>query len=54
MSNLSASALPLDDQQSSRLQQAVAGLSPDQLQWVSGYAAGSRGRQVRCRRTLRP
>ena len=40
MSNLSASALPLDEQQNSRLQQAVAGLSPDQLQWVSGYAAG--------------
>ncbi len=32
--------LPLDGGQSERLRQALAGLTPDQLQWVSGYAAG--------------
>jgi sulfite reductase (NADPH) flavoprotein alpha-component len=32
--------LPLDRGQSERLETALAGLTPDQLQWVSGYAAG--------------
>ncbi len=40
MINPVASALPLDADQDHRLQEAVAGLSPQQLQWVSGYAAG--------------
>ncbi len=40
MTNLAASALPLDDDQNQRLQRAVEGLSPEQLQWVSGFAAG--------------
>jgi len=34
------SPLPLDDSQSQRLNDALAGLSTDQLQWISGYAAG--------------
>jgi sulfite reductase (NADPH) flavoprotein alpha-component len=33
-------ALPLDNEQTNRLHEAVAGLSPAQLQWVSGYVAG--------------
>ena len=33
-------ALPLDDEQTARLEQAISGLSPLQLQWVSGYVAG--------------
>ena len=33
-------AWPLDDEQASRLNDALAGLTPGQLQWVSGYAAG--------------
>ena len=33
-------ALPLDNEQTASLHQAVAGLSPGQLQWVSGYLAG--------------
>ena len=32
--------LPLDDDQSSRLGVALEGLTPEQLQWVSGYVAG--------------
>lgn len=40
MSALPANALPLDDEQSNNLQVAVRGLSPQQLQWVSGYVAG--------------
>ncbi len=40
MNYVAASALSLDEHQVSRLQEAVAGLSPAQLQWVSGYAAG--------------
>ena len=40
MNHLATSALPLDPEQSDRLQQAVTGLSASQLQWVSGYAAG--------------
>ena len=32
--------LPLDTGQSDRLEKALAGLSPEQLHWVSGYAAG--------------
>ena len=36
----SLNPLPLDHGQSERLEQALAGLTPDQLQWVSGYAAG--------------
>jgi sulfite reductase (NADPH) flavoprotein alpha-component len=40
MENLANSAPPLDEHQGSRLRDAVAGLSPAQLQWVSGYAAG--------------
>lgn len=33
-------ALPLDNEQATALHKAVAGLSPAQLQWVSGYVAG--------------
>lgn len=33
-------AYPLDDEQATRLNEALAGLTPGQLQWVSGYAAG--------------
>ena len=40
MSGLPAGALPLDSQQTNNLQTAVSGLSPQQLQWVSGYVAG--------------
>ena len=40
MDHRAASAAPLDAEQNSRLENAVAGLSPAQLQWVSGYAAG--------------
>jgi sulfite reductase (NADPH) flavoprotein alpha-component len=40
MSSLSAGVLPLDQEQTSSLQSAVAGLTSLQLQWVSGYAAG--------------
>lgn len=40
MSSLTAGALPLDAEQTNSLQSAVSGLSPQQLQWVSGYAAG--------------
>jgi sulfite reductase (NADPH) flavoprotein alpha-component len=32
--------LPLDGGQSDRVERALADLTPDQLQWVSGYAAG--------------
>lgn len=35
-----ASAWPLNEQENHRLQEAVSGLTPAQLQWVSGYAAG--------------
>ena len=40
MSGLPAGVLPLDPQQTSNLHSAVDGLSPQQLQWVSGYVAG--------------
>ena len=40
MSRLPAGILPLDTQQTNNLQAAVSGLTPLQLQWVSGYAAG--------------
>ena len=40
MSSLSAGAMPLDQEQTNSLQTAVSGLSSQQLQWVSGYAAG--------------
>ncbi len=40
MSGLPAGVLPLDPQQTVNLQTAVDGLSPQQLQWVSGYIAG--------------
>ena len=40
MSGLPVSVLPLDAEQSNSLQSAVNGLSPEQLQWVSGYTAG--------------
>ncbi len=40
MSKSPAGALPLDSCQTSNLRTAVNGLSPLQLQWVSGYAAG--------------
>ena len=36
----SIKALPLDDEQASRLNDALSGLTSAQLQWVSGYAAG--------------
>jgi len=40
MSALAAGVLPLDSEQNHSLQLAVDGLSAEQLQWVSGYAAG--------------
>jgi sulfite reductase (NADPH) flavoprotein alpha-component len=42
MSTLAAGsiALPLADEQLRRVDEAVAGLTPGQLQWVSGYIAG--------------
>lgn len=40
MSTVPASVLPLDIQQTDRLHAVVSDLNPDQLQWVSGYAAG--------------
>ncbi len=40
MSSLPSGAMPLDLEQTNNLQHAVSGLSPLQLQWVSGYAAG--------------
>ena len=40
MSSLPADILPLSTQQTNNLQSAMSGLSPQQLQWVSGYAAG--------------
>jgi sulfite reductase (NADPH) flavoprotein alpha-component len=42
MSSIAAGGLaaPLEDQQAARIREAVAGLSPVQLQWVSGYIAG--------------
>lgn len=40
MRSLSADILPLDQEQTNNLQSTVAGLTPQQLQWVSGYAAG--------------
>ena len=33
-------ALPLDHDQATRVEHAISGLSPQQLQWVSGYIAG--------------
>jgi len=33
-------ALPLDNAQTARVARAITGLSPQQLQWVSGYIAG--------------
>lgn len=40
MSSLPAGILPLDQEQTNNLRSAVSGLTPLQLQWVSGYAAG--------------
>jgi sulfite reductase (NADPH) flavoprotein alpha-component len=40
MSSLPAGVLPLDKEQTNSLQAAVTGLTSQQLQWVSGYAAG--------------
>ena len=40
MSRLPAGVLPLDTEQTFNLETAVSGLTPPQLQWVSGYAAG--------------
>ena len=40
MNTQAAGALPLDQEQSDKLEVAVSDLSPAQLQWVSGYAAG--------------
>ena len=40
MQNLPASALPLNEQENHLLQEAFSVLTPAQLQWVSGYAAG--------------
>ena len=39
-SSLTTGAMPLDEDQTSNLRSAVSGLTPHQLQWVSGYAAG--------------
>jgi sulfite reductase (NADPH) flavoprotein alpha-component len=40
LSSLPAGILPLDIEQTNNLKSAVSGLTPLQLQWVSGYAAG--------------
>jgi sulfite reductase (NADPH) flavoprotein alpha-component len=40
MSGLPAGVLPLDLDQTNKLETAVSGLTSDQLQWVSGYIAG--------------
>ena len=40
MSASSADILPLDSEQAISLTNAVHGLSPEQLLWVSGYTAG--------------
>ncbi len=40
MGGLPTGVLPLNTEQTNSLQSAVSGLSPPQLQWVSGYAAG--------------
>jgi len=40
MNPQAAGALPLDQRQTDKLRIAVSDLSPAQLQWVSGYAAG--------------
>ena len=40
MTGLPAGVMPLDTEQTSTLNSAVSGLSPLQLQWVSGYVAG--------------
>jgi len=40
MSSSPIGLLPLDKEQTNSLQSAVSGLTPQQLQWVSGYAAG--------------
>jgi len=40
MSGLPAGVLPLNIEQTNSLQTAVSGLTPQQLQWVSGYTAG--------------
>lgn len=40
MSGFPVGLLPLDNEQTNSLQSAVSGLTPQQLQWVSGYAAG--------------
>ena len=40
MGGLPAGVLPLNTEQTNSLQSAVSGLSTQQLQWVSGYAAG--------------
>jgi len=40
MSGLPAGVLPLNTEQTNSLQTAVSGLTPQQLQWVSGYTAG--------------
>ena len=40
MTGLPAGVLPLDLDQTNKLETAVSGLTSDQLQWVSGYAAG--------------
>lgn len=40
MSGLPAGVLPLDTEQANNLNVAVSGLTPQQLQWVSGYVAG--------------
>jgi sulfite reductase (NADPH) flavoprotein alpha-component len=40
MTGLPAGVLPLDLDQTNKLETAVSGLTSDQLQWVSGYVAG--------------
>lgn len=40
MNTQAASAMPLDKYQTDKLQTAVSDLSPEQLIWVSGFAAG--------------
>jgi sulfite reductase (NADPH) flavoprotein alpha-component len=40
MSSVAADAYPLNTDQTERLQSAISDLSQQQLQWVSGYAAG--------------
>lgn len=40
VASASFSAIPLEDSRTERLEQVLNGLTPEQLQWISGYTAG--------------